>query len=85
MVGWHHYLYGHELEQALGVDDGQGSLECWSPCGHKWSDPIGLTLPTGLALPTKFRVTFFQLVELLLFFYFKNECFGFVILKAPFM
>ena len=22
----------------LGVDDGQGSLKCWSPCGHKESD-----------------------------------------------
>ena len=27
MVGWHHRLYGHEFEQALGVGDGQGSLE----------------------------------------------------------
>ena len=26
MVGWHHRLNGHELEQALGVGDGQGSL-----------------------------------------------------------
>ena len=26
MVGWHHQLSGHEFEQALGVDDGQGSL-----------------------------------------------------------
>ena len=26
MVGWHHRLNGHEFEQALGVDDGQGSL-----------------------------------------------------------
>ena len=25
-VGWHHRLDGHEFEQALGVDDGQGSL-----------------------------------------------------------
>ena len=24
MVGWHHRLYGHEFEQALGVGDGQG-------------------------------------------------------------
>ena len=28
MVGWHHHLNGHELEQALGVSDGQGSLVC---------------------------------------------------------
>ena len=26
MVGWHHWLYGHEFEQALGVGDGLGSL-----------------------------------------------------------
>ena len=31
MVGWHHRLNGHEFEQALGVGDGQGSLEC---CSH---------------------------------------------------
>ena len=31
MVGWHHRLDGHESEQAPGVDDGQGSLACYSP------------------------------------------------------
>ena len=35
MVGWHHQLDGHESEQALGVDDGQGNLECCSPWGHR--------------------------------------------------
>ena len=24
MIGWHHLLYGHEFEQALGVGDGTG-------------------------------------------------------------
>ena len=38
MVGWHHRLYDHEFEQALGVGDGQGSLACCSPWGHKGSD-----------------------------------------------
>ena len=33
MVGWHHWLDGHELEQAPGVGDGQGSLACCSPWG----------------------------------------------------
>ena len=28
MFGWHHWLDGHECEQALGVGDGQGSLAC---------------------------------------------------------
>ena len=31
MVGWHHWLDGHESEQALGVGVGQGSLACCSP------------------------------------------------------
>ena len=35
MVGWHRWLDGHEFEQALGVADGQGSLVCCSPWGHK--------------------------------------------------
>ena len=41
MVGWHHWLNGHEFEQALGVGDGQGSLVCCSPWGHKESDTTG--------------------------------------------
>ena len=38
MVGWHHQLDGHEFEQAPRVGDGQGSLTCFSPWGHKESD-----------------------------------------------
>ena len=38
MIEWHHRLYEHEFEQALGVGDGQGSLECCSPWGCKESD-----------------------------------------------
>ena len=38
MVGWHHRLDGHEFEQAAGAGDGQGSLACYSPWGHKKSD-----------------------------------------------
>ena len=38
MVGWHHRLDRHESEQAPGVGDGQGSLACCSPWGHKVSD-----------------------------------------------
>ena len=37
MVGWHHQLDGHEFEQSPGVGDGQGSLVCYSPWGHKES------------------------------------------------
>ena len=35
IVGWHHRLNGHEFEQAPEVGDGQGSLACCSPWGHK--------------------------------------------------
>ena len=35
MVGWHHQLDGHEFEQALGDGEGQGSLACCSPLGHR--------------------------------------------------
>ena len=38
MVGWHHWLNGHEFEQALGVGEGQGSLACCSPWVLKESD-----------------------------------------------
>ena len=56
MVGWHDWLNGHEFEQALGVNDGQGSLVCCSPWGRKsqtqlsdwtelnWSEVWGLCL-----------------------------------------
>ena len=40
MVGWHHQLNGHEFEQTLEVDDGQRSLVCCSPRGHKELDTI---------------------------------------------
>ena len=40
MVGWHYRLNEHECEQALGVADGQGSLACCSPWGHKELDPL---------------------------------------------
>ena len=38
MVGWHHWLNGHEFEQAPGDGEGQESLVCCSPWGHKESD-----------------------------------------------
>ena len=38
MAGWHHRLDGHEFEQAAVVRNGQGSLTCYSPRGHKELD-----------------------------------------------
>ena len=31
MVGWHHRLSGHKLEQTLGDSEGEGNLACCSP------------------------------------------------------
>ena len=51
MVGWHHWLNGHEFEQALGVVDWQGCLACCCPWGRKeldmteqlnWTDDIDM-------------------------------------------
>ena len=38
MVGQHHRLNGHELEQTPGDKRGQGSLACCSPWGCKELD-----------------------------------------------
>ena len=35
MIGWHHQLNGHEFEQILGDNEGQGRLVCCSPQGCK--------------------------------------------------
>ena len=38
MFGWHHQLNGDKFEQGLEDCEGQGSLACCSPWGHKESD-----------------------------------------------
>ena len=40
MVRWHHQFNGHEFEQTPGGSEGQGSLACRSPWGHKELDVI---------------------------------------------
>ena len=40
MVGWYHWLNGHELEHTPGEREGQGSLACGSPWGWKESDTL---------------------------------------------
>ena len=47
MVGWHHWLDGHEFEQPPGVGDGQGNLACWQSIGlqvvrHDWATELKL-------------------------------------------
>ena len=38
IVGWHHWLNGHEFEQTPGESEGQGILLCCSSWGCKESD-----------------------------------------------
>ena len=40
MVGWYHWLNGHEFEQTLRDGEGQGSLVCYSLWGHEELDMI---------------------------------------------
>ena len=52
IVGWHHWLSGHESEPALEDGERQGSLTCCSPWGHKelgtteWLNNYFLPCPT---------------------------------------
>ena len=58
MVGWHHRLDRHEFEQVPGVGDGQESLACCSPWGHKESNStewLNWTEHTNLSSPTRYR------------------------------
>ena len=60
MVGWHHQFNGHEFEQTQGDSEGQGSLACCSPPGHREADMILATeqrcLPFSVCLPVKVRM-----------------------------
>jgi len=38
MVGYYHWLNGHEFKQTPGDSEGQKSLVCCSPCGLKELD-----------------------------------------------
>ena len=61
MVGWHHQLDGHEFEQGLEVDDGQGRLACCTPWGPKeWdtTERLNWTELNGLEVfPTFFNLS----------------------------
>ena len=66
MVGWHHQLNGHEFEQALRVGDGQGSLACCCPWGHRELDTTEQLKWTGKIIVLT-RQTFVSKVMSLLF------------------
>ena len=52
MVGWSHQLNGHEFEWTPGVGDGQGTLVCCGPWGHRESDTTERLSWTEMALAT---------------------------------
>ena len=69
IAGWHHRLDGHEFDQAPGVGDGQGSLDCCSPWGRKelemserlnWNE---LMVSTGLFKDHSLLQTFIHLTK----------------------
>ena len=68
MVGWHHRLNRHEFEQTLGDGEGQGSLVCCSPWGHKQSDTTerwnsnNLSLIFAVLITVCLGVVFFGLI-----------------------
>ena len=61
MVGWHHRLSGHEIEQTHGDGEGQGSLTCRSPWDHKEPDvtePLNKSKAiNGKAAITEYHIT----------------------------
>ena len=66
MVGWNHQLNGHESEQTPGDGEGQGSLACCSPRGHKEldttqrlnnSNKVQIPIPLSTGLVTLRNVT----------------------------
>ena len=62
MVGWHHWLDGHEFKLAPGVGDGQGGLVCYSPWGHKESDTTGW-LNNNKVTNTHVIIRYFQKIK----------------------
>ena len=60
IIGWHHRLIGHEFEQALGVGDGQGSLVCCSPWGHKEMDTTERLNSGSLTVAQELQTTWAQ-------------------------
>ena len=61
MVGWHHRLNGHEFEQTPGDSEGQGSLACCSPWGHKELDMTELLNNSGISKLFDYPTLYLQL------------------------
>ena len=79
MVGWHHWLNGHESEQTLEDSEGQGSLACCSLWGHKELDM------TSWLNNNKAKTTLFFVISIgkknLIF----TPCMAFTMHQTPFL
>ena len=64
MVGWHQRFKGHEFEQALGDNAGEGNLACCSLCSCKESDMTELLNTNNKNFFLKQR-TFFKMYFLI--------------------
>ena len=74
MVGWHHWLNGHEFEQTQGDGEGQGSLACCSPSSHKESDRTEwLNNKNKWTQGFKFHLYYFILPHFFFFFYYRSK------------
>ena len=69
MVGWKHHLSVHGFGQTLGDSEGQGSLVCCSPWGHKESDMTERLNNNGdffelheLLVPLEFQDCYYSMV-----------------------
>ena len=76
MVGWHHWLSGHESEQTKEHSEGQGSLMCCSPWGHKESDTTEQPNNLTPGRVTSFCRLFFPLQSLVFFCHFSSQISG---------
>ena len=60
-LNWHHWINGHEFEKATGDGDGEGSLACCSPWGHKESDTEWTEWSGGFPYVLQFKSEFCNL------------------------
>ena len=60
VFGWRHQLNGHEFEQTPGDSEGQGSMVCCSPWGHRVKHNLAAEqqTPTQYSDPFSFFETY---------------------------
>ena len=70
MVGWHHWLNGHEFGWTPGVGDGQGCLACCGSWGHRvghdWATQLNRTTSSFTSFTLLFACIFLLSVQCLL-------------------